>query len=100
MKGRDFLKVDKEEFKRIINNASHLEYNYIHLNPENIKDINLKEEEVEYLIANQVHHKLLKGSRKSLFRDKIIIKNVDENDYKLLKYYVEGLSNDSHSIMD
>ncbi|WP_240934984.1 hypothetical protein [Enterococcus casseliflavus] len=94
------MKVDKEEFKRIINNASYLEYNYIQLNPENIKDINLKDEEVEYLIVNQVHHKLLKGSRKSLFRDKIIIKNVDENDYKLLKYYVDGLSNDSHYRME
>ena len=87
-----FLKVEKEEFKRVINDASHLEYNYIHRDLEKITDPNLKDEEVEYLIVNQIHHRLLKNSHRSLFGNKIIIKSIDEKDYKLLRYYVEALS--------
>jgi predicted protein tyrosine phosphatase len=92
------MKVEKEEFKRVINNASHLEYNYIHTNTEDMKEYNLNDAEIEYLILNQVHHKLLGHSRKALFRDKVVIKNEDEDDYKLLKHYVDILSDESESV--
>ncbi|WP_228095312.1 hypothetical protein [Enterococcus casseliflavus] len=92
------MKVEKEEFKRVINNASHLEYNYIHTNTEDMAAYNINEGDIKYLIMNQVHHKLLKHSRKSLLRDKVIIKNEDEDDYKLLKYYVDMLSDKSESV--
>ncbi|MFZ4845483.1 hypothetical protein ACOYX7_07515 [Enterococcus casseliflavus] len=92
------MKVEKEEFKRVINNASHLEYNYIHTNTEDMKECNFDDEKIEYLILNQVHHKLLNHSRRSLFRDKVIIKNEDEDDYKLLKHYVDILSDESESV--
>lgn len=88
------IKVEKEEFKRVINDASHLEYNYIHSKLTNITDYKINEEEIMSLILNQVHHSILERSRKSLFGDKVIIKNIDEEDYKLLKFYVEVLSSD------
>jgi hypothetical protein len=47
---------------------------------------------------NQVHHKLLNNSRKSLFRDKVVIKNEDEDDYKLLKHYLDMFSDKGESV--
>lgn len=88
------MKVEKEEFKRLINDASHLEYNYIHLKPTNMTEYKINDEEIKYLILNQIHQVILKRSRKSFFRNKIIVKNADEEDYQLLKYYVELLSSD------
>jgi predicted protein tyrosine phosphatase len=92
------MKVEKEEFKRVINNASHLEYNYIHTNTADMPENNINEEDIEYLIMNQVHHKLLNNSRKSLFRDKVVIKNEDEDDYKLLKHYLDMFSDKGESV--
>lgn len=92
------MKVEKEEFKRVINDASHLEYNYIHLKPTNITNYKINDEEIKYLILNQIHHGILRRSRKSFFGNKIILKNADEEDYQLLKYYVEILSGDLASV--
>ncbi|MFR3790157.1 MAG: hypothetical protein ACLTWH_09290, partial [Lactobacillus paragasseri] len=62
--------IDFFVFKRVINDASHLEYNYIHRDLEKITDPNLKDEEVEYLIVNQIHHRLLKSWNGNSFFDK------------------------------
>ncbi|MGX7196151.1 hypothetical protein [Enterococcus olivae] len=89
------MKVDKIEFKRVVNEASHLQFNYNQLFIKE-DDININEDEIEYLIKNQIHHRVLKESKRSLFGDKITISKETEKDYLLLKKYTNYFRESSH----
>lgn len=83
------MKVDKLYYRKVINSAKHLEYNAIRYfqsfsDHSNIETIN---EEIDYLIKNDVYHKIVRTSRKSFLGDKILIRKNFEQDFKLLEKY-------------
>lgn len=83
------MKVDKLHYRRVINSAKHLEYNAIRYfqslsDQSNLETIN---EELDYLIKNDVYHKIARTSRKSFLGDQIIIRKNLEQDFKLLEKY-------------
>lgn len=84
------MKVDKIYYRQIINRAKYLEYNalrYFQSCPDksNFKKIN---EDVDYLIKNEVYRKIAYTARKSFLGDKILIRKNLEQDFKLLEKYV------------
>ncbi|WP_237579086.1 hypothetical protein [Candidatus Enterococcus willemsii] len=81
------MKVDKLEFKRIVNEAAHLAFHYSQI--KDTDDININNDELEYLISNNIHHKVINASKKSLFGDKVILQASAEKDYVLLKKYID-----------
>ena len=83
------MKVDKLHYRKVINSAKHLEYNAIRYfqslsDQSNLETIN---EELDYIIKNDVYHKLARTSRKSFLGDKILIRKNFEQDFKLLEKY-------------
>ncbi|WP_430599934.1 hypothetical protein IGJ26_000994 [Enterococcus sp. AZ095a] len=83
------MRVDKLHYRKVINSAKHLEYNAIRYfqslsDQSNLEKIN---EELDYLIRNEVYHKLARTSRKSFLGDKILIRKNFEQDFKLLEKY-------------
>jgi hypothetical protein len=49
----------------------------------------IREDEIEYLIDNNIHHRVMENSKRSLFGDKVNINSTVEKDYLLLKKYTE-----------
>lgn len=80
------MKVDKLEFKRVVNEAAHLTFHYNQVKDSD--DLNIKNDELEYLINNNIHHKVINESKRSLFGDKVILQPSAEKDYLLLKKYI------------
>lgn len=83
------MKVDKLHYRKVINSAKHLEYNAIRYfqslsDQSNLETIN---EELDYLIKNDVYHKIVRTSRKSFFGDQILIRKNLDQDFKLLDKY-------------
>lgn len=83
------MKVDKLHYRKVINSAKHLEYNAIRYfqslsDQSNLETIN---EEVDYLLKNDVYHKIARTSRKLVFGDQIFIRKNMEQDFKLLEKY-------------
>lgn len=83
------MKVDKLHYRKVINSAKHLEYNAIRYfqtfsDQNNIEIIN---EELDYLIKNDVYHKIARTSRKSFLGDQIFIRKNLEQDFRLLEKY-------------
>ena len=73
------MKVDKIEYKRVINDAGHLES----ASPD------IKRTEIDYLIDHDIQHRIIQNARKSLLGDKIILKDAVSQDYLLLKKYTD-----------
>ena len=71
------MKVDKLHYRKVINSARHLEYN----------SIRYFQSSSDYLINNDVYHKIARTSRKSFLGDQIIIRKNLEQDFKLLEKY-------------
>lgn len=83
------MKVDKIEYKRVINDAGHLEYDllqYLEKNRESASP-EIKRTEIDYLIDHDIQHRIIQNARKSLLGDKIILKDAVSQDYLLLKIY-------------
>ncbi len=83
------MKVDKLHYRKVINSAKHLEYNAIRYfqslsDQSNLETIN---EELDYLIKNDVYHKIARTSRKSFLGDNILIRKNCEHDFNLLEKY-------------
>lgn len=81
------MKVDKIEYKRVINDAGHLEYDllqYLEKNRESASP-EIKRTEIDYLIDHDIQHRIIQNARKSLLGDKIILKDAVSQDYLLLK---------------
>lgn len=71
------MKVDKIEYKRVINDAGHLEYDllqYLEKNRESASP-EIKRTEIDYLIDHDIQHRIIQNARKSLLGDKIILKD-------------------------
>lgn len=89
------MKVDKTHYKQVINRAKYLEFNAIQYYQEN-KNQNSAElinKELDYLIKNDIYHKILHSSKKTFFGDQINIKESLENDFKLLEKYTTFFDN-------
>lgn len=85
------MKVDKLHYRKVINSAKHLEFiaiRYFQSLPDqsNLETIN---EELDYLIKNDVYHKIARTSRKSFLGDQILIRKNLEQDFKLLEKYTD-----------
>lgn len=85
------MKVDKLHYRKVINSAKHLEYNAIRYfqslsDQSNLEIIN---EELDYLIKNDVYHRIARKSRKSFLGDQIMIGKNLEQDFKLLEKYTD-----------
>ncbi len=83
------MKVDKLHYRKVINSARYLEYNSIRYFQSSSDQSNLEtiNEELDYLIKNDVYHKITRTSRKSFFGDQIFIRKNLEQDFKLLEKY-------------
>jgi len=83
------MKVDKLHYRKVINSAKHLDYNSIRYFQSSSDQSNLEtiNEELDYLIKNDVYHKIARTSRKSFLGDKILIRKNFEPDFKLLEKY-------------
>ncbi len=88
------MKVDKLHYRKVINSARHLEYNSIRYFQSSSDQSNLEKinEELDYLIKNDVYHKIARTSRKSFLGDQIIIRKNLEQDFKLLEKYITFLT--------
>ena len=85
------MKIDKIEYKRVINDARHLEYDllqYLEKNRESASP-EIKRTEIDYLIDHDIQHRIIQNARKSLLGDKIILKDAVSQDYLLLKKYTD-----------
>ncbi|OTN77044.1 hypothetical protein A5886_002124 [Enterococcus sp. 8G7_MSG3316] len=86
------MKIDKIEYKRVINNAGHLEYDllqFLEKNRDSAAAQELKQSEIDYLLSEDIQHRIIQKARKSLFGDSIIIKDSAVEDYLLLKKYTD-----------
>jgi hypothetical protein len=85
------VKVDKIEYKRVINDAAHLEYDLLQYLERNRKSASpeVKRSEIDYLIDHDIHHRVIDNARKSLLGDKIVLKDAVSQDYLLLKKYTD-----------
>ncbi|KPG69337.1 MULTISPECIES: hypothetical protein [unclassified Enterococcus] len=86
------MKIDKIEYKRVINNAGHLEYDllqFLEKNRGSAAAQELKQSEIDYLLSEDIQHRVIQQARKSLFGDSIIIKDHLAEDYLLLKKYTD-----------
>ncbi len=92
------MKVDKLHYRKVINNARHLEYYSIRYFQSSSDQSNLEKinEELDYLIKNDVYHTIARTSRKSFLGDQIIIRKNLEQDFKLLEKYITFF--DQHEI--
>lgn len=82
------MKVDRLEFKKVVNDAAHLRFNYSQMRIAD-DSADIREDEIEYLIDNNIHHHVMNNSKRSLFGDKVNINSTVEKDYLLLKKYTE-----------
>ena len=89
------MKVDKLHYRKVINSARYLEYNSIRYFQSSSDQSNLEtiNEELDYLIKNDVYHKIARTSRKSFSGDQIFIRKNFEQDFKLLEKYTTFLIN-------
>ncbi len=81
------MKVDKIEYKRVINDAGHLEYDllqYLEKNRE-IASPEIKRTEIDYLIDHDIQHRIIQNARKSLLGDKIILKRCHQSRLSFIK---------------
>lgn len=92
------MKVDKLHYRKVINSARHLEYYSIRYFQSSSDQSNLEKinEELDYLIKNDIYHKIARTSRKSFLGDQIIIRKNLEHDFKLLEKYITFF--DQHEI--
>lgn len=92
------MKVDKLHYRKVINSARHLEYYSIRYIQSSSDQSNLEKinEELDYLIKNDIYHKIARTSRKSFLGDQIIIRKNLEQDFKLLEKYITFF--DQHEI--
>ena len=76
------MKIDKIEYKRVINGAGHLEYDLLQYLEKNRATAaqNLKQSEIDRIIQH---------ARKSFFGDTIVLKDEYAEDYLLLKKYTD-----------
>ena len=85
------MKVDKIEYKRVINDAGHLEYDllqYLEKNRE-IASPEIKRTEIDYLIDHDIQHRIIQNARKSLLGDKIILKRCHQSRLSFIKKYTD-----------
>lgn len=85
------MKIDKIEYKRVINGAGHLEYDlsqYLEKNRATAAQ-NLKQSEIDYLLEKDIQHRIIQHARKSFFGDTIVLKDEYAEDYLLLKKYTD-----------
>ena len=80
------MKVDKIEYKRVINDAGHLEYDLCSILKKSRECFSGNQRtEIDYLIDHDIQHRIIQNARKSLLGDKIILKDAVSQDYLLLK---------------
>ncbi|OTO05372.1 hypothetical protein [Enterococcus sp. 5B3_DIV0040] len=89
------MKVDKLRYRKVINSAKYLEFNAIQYFQvlANQSDVEKMKEELDYLIKNNIYHKIIRTSKKSFLGDQIIIKRNLEQDFRLLERYVTFFDN-------
>ena len=85
------MKIDKIEYKRVINGAGHLEYDLLQYLEKNRATAaqNLKQSEIDYLLEKDIQHRIIQHARKSFFGDTIVLNDEYAEDYLLLKKYTD-----------
>lgn len=83
------MRVDKMFFRRVLNSSKYLEFNslqFFQTFPDH-NDIDIIKKELDYLIKNDVYHKVINSSKTLFWGNQIYIKKEFEQDFKLLEKY-------------